>query len=134
VARVTETALVPAGERLRPESYLRAAAAGLVGAGALWPVVPHPPLTCPLRALTGIPCPLCGMTRACVAALHGHVAASLAFNPAGLLVVVAALLALVRPQWLTRVRLPVGLVVAAGAALWLWNVGFNPTFHQLLLR
>ena len=31
---------------------------------------------------TGIPCPFCGMTRACVAAAHGHVAQSLAFNPA----------------------------------------------------
>jgi hypothetical protein len=111
------------------------AAAGLVGAAAVWPLLPvHPPLVCPLRAATGIPCPLCGMTRACVAAAHGHLATSLAFNPAGVLVVVAAVVALMRPQLFTRVRAPGWLMIAAIGALWLWNIGFNPTFHQLLWR
>ena len=108
----------------------------LVGAAAVWPLLPvHPPLACPLRTLTGIPCPLCGMTRACVAAVHGHLGASLAFNPAGVLVVVAAVVALIRPQWLhTRPRARPGSSALAFGALWLWNIGFNPTFHQLLLR
>jgi uncharacterized protein DUF2752 len=120
---------------VRAPNQLRVAAAGLVGAAAVWPVLPaHPPLVCPLRAATGIPCPLCGMTRACVAAAHGHLASSLAFNPAGLLVVLAAVVALFRPQWFTRVRAPGWLIIAAIGALWVWNVGFNPTFHQLLLR
>jgi hypothetical protein len=120
---------------LRPAREVRIAAGGLVGAAAAWPLLPvHPPLACPLRALTGIPCPFCGMTRACVAAVHGHLATSLAFNPAGVLVIVAALIALLRPQWLARVRLPIWIGAAAFAALWIWNVGFNPTFHQLLLR
>lgn len=102
---------------------------------AAWPSLPvHPPLTCPLRSLTGIPCPLCGMTRACVAAVHGHVATSLAFNPAGVLVVLAALLALLRPQWLARTHMPLWIGAVAFAALWAWNIGFNPTFHQLLLH
>jgi hypothetical protein len=35
---------------------------------------------------------------------------------------------------LTRVRPPVWSLLAVLGALWLWNVGFNPTFHQLLLR
>ena len=42
---------------------------------ALLPV--HPPLACPLLARTGIPCPLCGMTRAVVAAVHGDIIGSL---------------------------------------------------------
>ncbi len=62
-----------------------------MGAAAIWPVLPlHPPLACPLRSITGIPCPLCGMTRACIAAVHGHLGASLAFNPGGILVVLLA--------------------------------------------
>jgi len=119
----------------RPANELRVAAAGLVGAAAVWPALPlHPPFACPLRALTGIPCPLCGLTRACVAAVHGHLGASLAFNPAGVLVVAAALVALVRPQLFARVRVPAWVVLLAVGALWVWNIGFNPTFHQLLLR
>ena len=120
---------------VRAPNQLRVAAAGLVGAAAVWPLLPvHPPLVCPLRAATGIPCPLCGMTRACVAAAHGHLATSLSFNPAGVLVVLAAVIALVRPQLLTRVRAPGWILLAAVGALWIWNVGFNPTFHQLLWR
>ena len=120
---------------VRAPNQLRVAAAGLVGVAAVWPVLPaHPPLVCPLRAATGIPCPLCGMTRACVAVAHGHLATSLAFNPAGVLVVLAAVVALVRPQLIARVRAPGWLILAAIGALWLWNIGFNPTFHQLLWR
>lgn len=118
---------------VRAPNPVRAVGAGLVGAAAVWPLLPaHPPLVCPLRAATGIPCPLCGMTRACVAAAHGHLATSLAFNPAGVLVVVAAVVALVRPQLFTRLRAPGWLMIAAIGALWLWNIGFSPTFHQLL--
>ena len=108
---------------------------GLVAAAAVWPILPlHPPLACPLRSLTGIPCPFCGMTRACVAAVHGHLGASLSFNPGGVLIVLLALAALLRPQLLARARPPTWLIGVAFGVLWLWNIGFNPTFHQLLLR
>jgi hypothetical protein len=114
---------------------LRIGAGALVGAAAILPVLPvHPPLACPLRTITGIPCPLCGMTRACVAAVHGHLGTSLAFNPGGLLVLLVALAALIRPQWLVRARPPTWVMACALGALWLWNLGFNPTFHQFLLR
>jgi len=120
---------------VRAPRDVRVVAAGLLGAAAVWPLLPaHPPLACPLRATTGIPCPFCGMTRACVAAMHGHLGTSLAFNPGGMVVIVAAIVAIVRPQWLTRVRAPAWFVLGAIAALWLWNIGFNPTFHQLLLH
>ena len=102
---------------------------------AVWPALPlHPPFACPLRSLTGVPCPLCGMTRACVAALHGHLGASLAFNPAGLLVIIAAVVAVLRPQVLSRLRIPTWAIAVTIGAMWIWNVGFNPTFHQLFLR
>jgi len=38
-------------------------------------------LVCPLRALTGIPCPLCGMTTAATALAGGEPRAALAANP-----------------------------------------------------
>ena len=102
-------------------------------AAAIWPILPlHPPLACPLRTLTGIPCPFCGMTRACVAAVHGHLGTSLSFNPAGILVVLLAVTALLRPQLLVRARPPIWLISAGLGVLWLWNIGFNPTFHQWL--
>ena len=120
---------------LRPARDVRIAAVGLVGGAAIWPLLPlHPPLVCPLRAITGIPCPFCGMTRACVAAVHGHIGASLSFNPGGVLIVLLAITALLRPQVLVRLRPSAWLFGVVLAALWLWNVGFNPTFHQLLLR
>ena len=126
------TALALPGVRTRE---LRAGAAGMLTLAAVYPALPvHPALACPLRATTGVPCPFCGMTRAVVAAVHGHVGASLAFNPGGFVVLALALVAVVRPQWLARVRLPWWSFAMALGALWLWNIGFNPTFHQLLLR
>jgi hypothetical protein len=37
--------------------------------------------SCPLRALTGLLCPLCGGLRAAHALLHGHVLEAVALNP-----------------------------------------------------
>jgi hypothetical protein len=120
---------------VRAPRDVRVVGAGLLGAAFALPLLPmHLPGVCPLRAATGLPCPLCGMTRACMTAVHGHLERSLAFNPAGVLVVLAAVVALVRPQWLTQLRVPTWAVFAAFGALWVWNIGFNPTFHQLLLR
>ena len=119
----------------RSENELRIAMAGLVGAAAAWPLLPvHPRFVCPLRTVTGIPCPFCGMTRACVAAMHGHIGASLAFNPAGVVVLILAVALLIRPAFLRFLRRPAWFWTLTIGALWIWNVGFNPTFHQLLLR
>jgi Protein of unknown function (DUF2752) len=108
---------------------VRVAAAAMLGVAVVWPRLPvHPPLACPFRAITGIPCPLCGMTRAVVAAIHGHLLDSLRFNPAGILLVLVAI-ALVAGARLDRVRIPPWLLVTFVALLWAWNVGLNPTFH-----
>lgn len=57
----------------------------LAGAGALvWPVVAERSglgLPCLLRALTGVPCPACGLTTAAVACVRGDWPAALAANP-----------------------------------------------------
>jgi hypothetical protein len=113
---------------------LRLAAAGLIAVAVVWPALPAHGSLCPLRASTGIPCPLCGLTRACVAAVHGHLGTSLAYHPLGIAVVIAAAVFLLRPTVLTRLRPPPTAVLIAGlGVLWLWNLGFNPTFHQWLL-
>jgi Protein of unknown function (DUF2752) len=113
---------------------VRIGGVALVGLAAAWKQLPvHPSFHCPLRTLTGVPCPFCGMTRACIAAAHGHIGQSLAYNPGGILVFVAAIVLIVRPSWLRRVRVPLWTVGIAVGALWLWNIGFNPTFHQYFL-
>ena len=121
--------------QLSGDRELRVAMGGLLGAAATWPLLPvHPPVACPLRAMTGIPCPLCGMTRACVAAAHGHFGASLAFNPAGILLLLGAIVLVIRPALLRRIRPPRWLLPVVLGVMWMWNIGFNPTFHQLLVR
>ena len=107
---------------------LRIGATAMLGAALVWPALPvHPPYACPLRTLTGIPCPLCGMTRAVVAAVHGHVVTSLRYNPAGILLVALAV-ALVVGWRAERVHIPPWVLPVAFALLWAWNLTLNPTF------
>jgi hypothetical protein len=48
---------------------------------ALWQPADEPTLIlCPFRALTGLPCPGCGMTRAFCAIAHGHLFKAIGFN------------------------------------------------------
>ena len=90
-------------------------------------------LPCPLLALTGWSCPLCGATRMGSALLHGDLGAAFAFNPLALIgVAVLAVLAglwaveaaggpAVRPpralaDWARRVGLSRWLVIGLVAA------------------
>lgn len=50
-----------------------------------------PGLSCPLRALTGIPCPTCFLTRATAAALNGQLTASVQLHAFGPLAAAALL-------------------------------------------
>ncbi len=117
------------------ERYVRVGAVALVGTAAAWHHLPwHGSFHCPFRTLTGQPCPFCGMTRSWIAASHGHVAQSLAYNPGGVLLFVGAIVLIVKPSLLRKVRVPQWTAWVALGVLWLWNIGFNPTFHQLFLR
>ncbi|HVK71897.1 MAG TPA: DUF2752 domain-containing protein [Kofleriaceae bacterium] len=78
---------------------------------------------CPLRALTGVACPCCGMTRATLALGAGEVDHALALHPLAPLVllgtlVACALVATGRADVLSRGRRP-RLLLAALAAIWL---------------
>lgn len=94
----------------------------MLGAAVVRPELPVevvPP--CPLRAVTGIPCPMCGMTRGVTAFVHGDLASAVVLNPASLIAVALALLLLV--QWrIKRVVVPVWTIVAVLALMWTWQL------------
>ena len=99
------------------------AAAGCVALGVVSLVDPSertltPP--CPLRAVTGLDCPLCGATRATHALVHGQLATALDFN--ALYVVLLPVVLTMGLLWLVRGRLP-GLVRRASTAWVLLSVG-----------
>ena len=96
----------------------RGAAIAMLGAGAVLSLVPgHAGLPCPLRTLTGVPCPLCGGTTSVEDVFRGHLLGALQANPAGPVVLALGIGLLVRRPRET-VRVP--LVVLAGVALGLW--------------
>jgi Protein of unknown function (DUF2752) len=66
------------------------AASALVAAGWLYWRLPTP--LCPLHAVTGLPCPTCGSTRAASALVRGDLAAALTWNPLMTLVMIGAAL------------------------------------------
>jgi hypothetical protein len=63
-------------------------------------------LPCPLRTVTGVPCPFCGMTTAATGLAAGDLGAAVAANPfvlalAGFTLVMAVLMAARAAGWLT---------------------------------
>jgi Protein of unknown function (DUF2752) len=105
---------------LDPTDVRYAAAAGVV-AGVALPLLPvHLPLMCPLRAATGVPCPLCGMTTSVTETLRFDLEAALAVTPAGVAAVVAAIVLLaVRPR---SVRVPAPLPYLVLGSMWLYQL------------
>ncbi len=80
---------------------------GVAGAATL-PLLPDTDLPlCALRAVTGIPCPLCGMTTASIALGRADIAGAFAANPG-----VFVLFAVVALSFIPRRIAPHGLVAA----------------------
>jgi hypothetical protein len=87
--------------------------------GATLPHVPgNPGLPCPLRTVTGVPCPLCGLTTSVKAVMRADIGAAAATNPFGILAVAVALLLLLRPQR-GNLRMPVIVLLLGIALSWL---------------
>jgi hypothetical protein len=109
---------LPASSTTIDTSDARGAALAMLAAAATLPLLPgHGGLPCPLRTLTGVPCPLCGMTTSVEATAHGHLLAALRANPAGPFAVLAALGLLVRRP-ARALRIPT--IAVAGVVLGLW--------------
>jgi hypothetical protein len=78
-------------ERIRQSGYLvPAALTGYLWLKGVWPELPG--LSCPLRALTGIPCPTCFLTRATCVSLRGDWHQALQLHAFGPLVAAALVL------------------------------------------
>ena len=107
---------------------LRWPGVALLGGGA---VLAHLPSTvglpCPLRMLTGVPCPFCGVTTSVRQLLGGHPLAAVDAAPLGLAVVALALMA-ATGMGPSRLRLPVLGWVAILLAEWIFELH---RFHVL---
>jgi len=88
---------------------------------AVLPALPlHPGVLCPLRTLTGVPCPMCGMTTSVEATVHLRLGDALGANPAGVLAVVVAVVLLVRRPATVPVWVPA--ILGGLAAMWLFEL------------
>jgi Protein of unknown function (DUF2752) len=107
----------------------RLAVASVCSLGAAWIHEHHDPgALCPLRRLTGVPCPLCGSTTVFMEAGAGHWTAALTANPLTVLAFFAFLaspLALIDPvgSWARlparRRNLALGVLLALS---WVWQL------------
>jgi hypothetical protein len=100
---------------------LRVTAGAMLGAALLHPLLGDGAgFACPLRTVTGIPCPLCGMTTSVVATVHGNIVDALAANPAGIVAVIVALIVLfARP---CRIAIPLPFALLGLAAMWVFEL------------
>ena len=101
---------------------LRVAGALMLAAAAVRPLVPgQHGLGCPLRRLTGVPCPLCGMTTSVTHAVRLQLSEALAANPAGVVAVAAALVLLVVRRS-DPLAVPVWAATAGLVLMWVFQL------------
>lgn len=95
VARVTSSAARARGAspRVRRALFVLPLTSAVFAVSALWSPSELPRVVlCPFRAVTGLPCPGCGMTRAFCSLGHGDLAGAFGYNALSPFVFAAALL------------------------------------------
>ncbi len=114
---------------LRPGGHRRLAAVGLVAVALGAHLLPASVgLPCPLRSLTGVPCPFCGTQTSLRFIAQGHLGNAWSAAPLGFVVLVAALASLAMPRDEIEVKVPtVALLVLVGAE-WVFELA---RFHLL---
>jgi len=80
------------------------ALSGILALGWLLSGLPTP--LCPLHALTGLPCPTCGMTRGLSCLLHGNLKVAILFNPLLMAILIGMAFYLLYCVVVVSVRLP----------------------------
>ncbi len=100
---------------------LRWPAVGLLAVGVVLPLLGHPGPGCLLRAATGVPCPLCGMSTSVASTVRGDLAEAVSATPAGAVLVGFALWVAVsgRPH---RLELPLPGIAAALMVMWVFQL------------
>ena len=94
----------------------------MLAAAAVRPLIPgQPGLPCPFRAITGIPCPLCGLTTSVTEAVHLRLGEALAVTPAGVVAVVLAV-ALLLARRRESVSVPSWLIPTTLALMWTYQL------------
>lgn len=71
---------------------------GVAVAAGVWPMLTDAKgigLPCPLRSMTAVPCPFCGMTTASIHLMRGDLAGAAAANPLAILIAIFTLVMLV---------------------------------------
>lgn len=129
VAMPTAYAAAPALSRRLRSTLGRLALAAGCSVIAAWVHEHHDPgALCPLRRLTGIPCPLCGSTTVFMEAGAGHWTAALSANPITVLAFFAFLgapVAALDPveTWARLPKVRRGVLLGVVLALsWLWQL------------
>jgi Protein of unknown function (DUF2752) len=105
---------------------VRAAAVGLASIAVAWLHAAHDPgVLCPLRRLTGIPCPLCGSTTVFIEAGSGSLRGAFLANPVTFLAAAGLIVAPLGPGrwwWRAPYRFRHALVLAAIVTAWTWQL------------
>jgi hypothetical protein len=102
--------------------------AGLLGALALrsWNLLPLPLWSCPLRQLTGVPCPTCFLTRSVLATLRGDLPGAMRYHILGPPLVVGAV-------WLLAQQLLLGKEPSPARSMpWVAGVAVTAVAYWLI--
>lgn len=123
--RAARPAPGPLPARLARTALRCALAAGAALVVAVLHDAHDPGVLCPLRRLTGIPCPACGSTTVFIEAGHGHWLAALTANPVTVLAVLGLLTAPLGAGarwWSLTPRRRTGVIATALAVAWIWQL------------